>query len=247
MDFGNIIDQCKSNVSSQLDLLHSLKNIFENESAIVMSCGPSLNKISTENIKKLQADKLVLCVKQAIDVSPGACHIHCNSYVRPVERPLANLKLIQKWLPVHDNSQNIKLQQDSDLVFTIDTRTTACRVCTNVSTEQFSKYYDMSSLYRPHGPGVLHELGFPILIHLGIKHITTLGWDMTTYDSSMPHFYSKINDKPTGVQPYREELDILNSITPYSRYLESHNVNINIISDINILPENETFKKIKLS
>ena len=54
---------------------------------------------------------------------------------------------------------------------------------------------DEQPLLRPYGPGIMYEIVFYLVEHLGFSEIITVGWDnkLTGTDESKQHFYDKDN------------------------------------------------------
>jgi len=222
------------------EMFERLRNLHPGGKALVVSCGPSLNAVSKEQIQLLVKDRIVICIKQAVEVVGEECDIHVNSFCRYAEADIKGLRILLKWLSSHDKGVNLQRQKDHHLVFSVDTKRNSCKLCNSLSPEEFDSIYRLQPTRTCFGPGVMHEGVFPLLIHLGITDVTTVGWDMATYGDGEGHFYRR---GKVAAAPYREELDILQAHDRYSEYLSTKDMRVNIISDINILPTNRVFTK----
>ena len=61
---------------------NSLKNAYEGETAIILTCGPSITEVCSNGFLEFISDKLVICVKQAHEVKPEVTDIHLYNTVR---------------------------------------------------------------------------------------------------------------------------------------------------------------------
>ena len=69
--------------TGQLEKLKFLKNSFQGEKAVLISCGPSLTEQDEEKLKDILESRLVLSIKQSFDLFPELVDIHfynCANY-----------------------------------------------------------------------------------------------------------------------------------------------------------------------
>ena len=73
------------------------------------------------------------------------------------------------------------------------------------NTLEFDKYTLDKTILRPWGPGIISEVVFYMAVHLGVKSICTLGWDLTISDKVIEgkHFYDNVLKKSDMINPAR--------------------------------------------
>ena len=90
------------------------------------------------------------------------------------------------------------------------------------------------------GPGMFYEMMIPLCLHLGVKNIVTIGWDLKVTDEHK-HFYT---DKMDCKQQIGELEQAVNSTKTFYEWCNQNNINLKIISDINEV--DSRFERIKL-
>jgi hypothetical protein len=126
----------------------------------------------------------------------------------------------------------------ADLLFHIpDPRDFANRLATAFA---FDKWLFTKQIHRPWGPGVLYELGIYLLVHLGVKEVITLGWDLGELNVPyMKHFFKEeppdssksdgIFNKPR-IRPF-EVSDIAESTRALYYWLRSKGIYLYVVSN----------------
>ena len=90
------------------------------------------------------------------------------------------------------------------------------------------------------GPGMFYEMMIPLCLHLGVKNIVTIGWDLKVTDEHK-HFYTDKMD----CKPQVGELEqAVNSTEPFYDWCVKNNINLKIISNINEV--DDRFRRIEL-
>lgn len=60
------------------------------------------------------------------------------------------------------------------------------------ATEDYaSNTIDKTGIMRPWGPGIILEMVLYVLMHMGIKDITTIGWDIAGDGGTNQHYYEQ--------------------------------------------------------
>jgi hypothetical protein len=202
------------------DKLALLKDAYKGETAYVLACGPSLSEYPSAELEKLLKDKLVLCIKQALDVVPTqGDYLLLNSWNfrnydfgkgRPVvirESGAADPPVFLKG----DIELSIPKPSHRDEQLAI--------------SHAFDEYVFSKRIERPWGPGVLYELGFYLVEHFGCSKAVTLGWDVGVKNSpQMPHFYDTTSAQTVGL--IRKARDI-EDITEKNKFLHDNFVTYN--------------------
>ena len=111
------------------------------------------------------------------------------------------------------------------------------------------------TLNRQFGPSLIFEMAIPIALHLGVKGITTIGWDIgdiSKFDNIkekefFQEHFDNSSEKIIYAKTSQTKLElqtIINSTEYLNKWLLSKNVELNIISDIN--PAHKSIPRIEL-
>ncbi len=179
-----------------------LKGSFQSEDCYILSCGPSLKDYDSDRLKSFLKDKLVFTVKQAYNLFKDVSDFHffnCSNLPSSIE-PYAphynnskstitvsssNYEQYARWSPM----------QLSDVFFKVPIRTQINNEFL-VRTGKIDDFLIENNLTRPCGPGIMYETVLFMAIHLGVKSITCIGWDLTKQkvnESNYEHFYGSTN------------------------------------------------------
>ena len=223
--------------------------------AVVLSCGPSIKSIDLNTLKEWSEGKLVVCLKQSYNLARGWCDIHHNSFVNFQDyNYIGNpIRVLQWWFPQHkrDNEQAFI---DSDIILKIRPHDPSISVLSaSLNNEQFNKMYllnrDSGSIRV--GPGMIYETGFSFLRYIGVKKITTFGWDLSVGKTDKSwHFYSGEDDDNNTVTyksgVFGEVPHALRAIPKISNFLKTSGITVDIVSDTSPVKADDTFNKIGL-
>lgn len=214
------IKQTLKNLTSLEEKIVFLKNKYALEECYIITAGPSLRDIPPKILKEKLQDKLVLMVKQTFNVAPELADFHLlNSWnYTPYDyrQNPATIVLMEK---TPQDPATPGLQED--LLFNIS------GVAKNLSKEEklanrlaqklnFDDYLFESHLDRPWGPGIIYELGIYLALHLGVKKIIAIGWDIGEIGAkTMEHFYDskkpQVLDKPKNLLQ-KQQLSLLEKL-----------------------------------
>jgi len=187
-------------INSTEEKVQFLKDKFKGETAYILTCGPSLDEYTSEFLQELLKDKLTLSVKQAYNKVPDVTDFHLFNCAnlpetkdgrhyeyknnKPIVIGSSNYMLGQRW------NQN---KQDTDVFLRVPIRTEINEqfLC---KTLEFEDFLLENSLDRACAPGIMFETVFYTALHLGVKKIVVLGWDLEhdASDSNLEehkHFY----------------------------------------------------------
>jgi len=124
--------------------------------------------------------------------------------------------------------------------------------CGSLSFDQFTLD---KTLNRQFGPSIIFEMAIPIALHLGVKEIITLGWDIgdiSKFDNIQEkEFFQEHFDNSSEKIVYAKtpqtklELQtIINSTEFLNKWLKNKGIDFKIISDIN--PSHNSIERTKL-
>ena len=176
-------------VDAQIDLL---KGRFAGETCVIVTCGPSLATVPADELRRRLRGRLVISVKQAIDVVGASADFQCwNSFnVTRFEVPSPDtIRCL-----VGDPSGRFPQFNRRDIEFPqVDARG---RLETSLAaTRDFGDHLLGDHTLRPFGPGIMYELVVYLAVHLGVAEILTIGWDIANRSGRNTHFYDGSDDQ----------------------------------------------------
>ena len=175
-----------------------LKGACEGQTAILLSCGPSLNALSPDELRELCKGRLVIAVKQAYDQVPGLADFHIFNWVNlqlyryPQEHPVVLFSYLQKLWKSHLASLKI----DFDIGMPYCERAISAHEML-LTRRNYDEYLFEKSLRRPWGPGVVFEVAVYLAVQLQVKQLIAFGVDSWPSDfgteTEVMHFYDRQN------------------------------------------------------
>ena len=178
--------------------MDTLKNAYEGQDCYLLNCGPSLKDYDQEKLKEFLKDKLVLSVKQAFTEYSDVTDFHffnCSNLPSPSSTFEPHYRYDDHTISVGSSNYDQFLRwsplQRSDVFFKIPIRTEINNEFL-VRTGKIDDFLIKNNLTRPCGPGIMYETVVFTAIHLGIKSLTCIGWDLTmekVNESNYEHFY----------------------------------------------------------
>ena len=198
--------------------------------------------------KELMKDSLGISIKQSFEIFGEETDFHIYN--------CANLKeydySTNNPIVIEASTAPYKLGK-CDLKFFIREREFRNSVA---ATEDFDSWtFEKNTLLRPYGPGIMYEVVFYTLQHLGISEVTTIGWDnkLIKGTAAQQHFYDKVDSSykkedfisanevaanPSAVETLESEASTAAAaILPWYKWLKSQGTNLKIISSINPAPD----------
>lgn len=159
-----------------------LQDVYQGETAFVMTCGPSLGDIWCDGLRDFLSDKLVISVKQAHDLAPDISDFHLYNEVRmqDYDYPASTIRLsVSQYQPTHPSHIHYPIES-----YTYE----QSLFVTNDYTG-----WDLRKRYtRPWGIGIMFELGLQLPVYLGCSKVAILAFDMNPKGSY--HFYDQNNE-----------------------------------------------------
>jgi len=185
--------------------MESMRDFYKDEHALLFSCGPSFDQKNVSEIEPLLKNHLVVSVKQTYTALKPWADFHLINWVNQQKYHYDN-KTILVGEQLSCASRDRLYGKKPDLLFTFDPASAEKahdRDQWLIVRKNFDDFLISRNLYRPMGPGIMIELAFYLLLHLGVKTVTCVGWDVSKQDAnaSMPHFYdeSKIVSSSNGM------------------------------------------------
>lgn len=159
--------------------------------ALVVSCGPSMRRWLSVLSDLRGAQPLVVCVKQSVEEVGAYCDLHVfNAYnVQRYNYGTASPLIIAGTAPGAP-----QLREASDYRYQVQGGGAAPGGLFDESVA-FTGAFAAHELgrtgldARPWGPGIMYEIVFPLLVHMGVSRIFTVGWDIASADGTNLHYY----------------------------------------------------------
>lgn len=242
------IFQSIDNVEGRMEVL---KNAYAGETLYVIAAGPSLNNYSPNQLKNVLQDKLVMCVKQPYHLLKDLSDFLLVNFTNlsPYDWKEHTITAWTFWFEQHPEVV-FKNGWKGDLLFPVFRNANIeDKLSQSVAAKgDFENLMFDKTLPRPWGPGLVYELAIPLAVHMGVKEIVTIGWDVGDInmwnDSSnederhfVEHFYSSETQMYDRFTMEAKEIKLItDSILPIYQYLQSIGIDFKIISDRNPAP-----------
>lgn len=228
---SGILRDVLETLPNQLDRLEFLKDMFKDEDIVVLAPGPSYNYLTYEEKKYIFSNYLTIGVKYVID------DLIKNNFV-------PNFFIYNKWLSKKNleyyqklafNITSIMGTNDNNkelLTFDVEKKKhienfKLIKQGKDEISWKIEKFEKNKLFYQK--LHIINELVTPLAIHLGIKNIYTVGWDLGTINNNF--YYDS-----AGKKKFPKDKSEL----PYLPYiidnLKKKNINIYKIKEISPIP-----------
>ena len=181
------ISHLKRQLNGCCDPVDILEDVFKGRSALVVSAGPSSSRWVEvyESIK--QDDPLVVCVKQSLNLVGNLCDIHFLNTANLVKYRQTN-----NTITIMTRNPNDICLGKYDVNFQTMSRLYRRKRFYLAVNKNFDAYtLSTTGDYRPSGPQIMYESVLYTLVHMGIRSIVTIGWDIAADDGGRPHYYDR--------------------------------------------------------
>lgn len=178
------------------------RNLARGRTALVVSCGPSMGRWREVHAGLAAEQPLVLCVKQAVDEVGPLCDIHVfNAYNVQRYRYRGRRPLVV----AGSGLDNAPLFEASDQRYSVvgggPNSDLVRDTLAGALSFEAHELEQTGMARRPWGPGIMYEMVFPLLVHLGVTRIVTVGWDVADSDGRNSHFYDRAKSSPMPSRP----------------------------------------------
>lgn len=207
---------------------NELRGAYAGKVAFILTCGPSLEEVWSNELKDALSDKLVIAVKQAQQLAPEIVDLHLYNEVRMqdysyAKSPTVRLSVSQ-FMPDHPSHIHYPISEykyERSLFV----------------TDEYEKWDLTNGVERPWGVGIMFELGLHLPLYLGCRAAVIIGFDMN--NRGKYHFYDQTqqaDSKHYKVDP--EEFGYARrSTTFYTEWAHSKGLEVVLyspLSDLNI-------------
>lgn len=232
--FSCIKEEIKS-YSQDKKKLDLLKDKYSGKDCYILTCGPGLNQYSPEFLKEKLKDKLVIAVKQAYNYAPEIVDFHLfNSnnfevYEYSEPRPVVVTTSAEEELGMIHHVWSNKQKYDI-FTFIKDDRDFSKSICKSLN---FDDWLFEKTIDRPWGPGMMTESVIYLAVHLGVKNIYTIGWDLEKPGSKESNHYYGERSVIRPADPMKDEEIKLNiqMSKHLKEWLETKNINLFVANE----------------
>ena len=238
-----------------------LKDKYIGETVYIVAAGPSLNNYEHDYLRNFLSDKLTFSIKQSQAILGDVTDVHFQNFCNYSNYNFdGNESTISAWSVFLQNHPEILLQNNirCDFMMPIfrNTRTDENKMEDTVAEKgDFQSLLFEKSFERPWGPGLMYEMCIPLAIHMGVKKIVTVGWDIgdvSLYEDDSKsvyqnHFYGDPNQNQIQLQAKmskRETISVTKSTKQLYEWLSSLNIEFEMVSDTN--PGYEKIPRVEL-
>lgn len=199
---------------------------YKGETAYILSCGPSMEKVWNDELRNFLSDKLIISIKQTHDLAPENTDIHLYNEVRMKDYhyPSDTLRIsCSKFMPEYPSHIHYPIREYN--------WENAVMV-----TNEYDKWSLEKSFERPWGVGIMFELGLFLPVHLGCKRVILMGFDMN--DRGKYHFYDEAGECDSKFYNVdKEEFQYAKSSVPhYLKWAEARGLEVKLYSPFSELP-----------
>lgn len=253
----NLINRLEDNQ----DRINALKDTAKDQTAYLITCGPSLTTHNREELLNKLEGKLVIACKQAYEYVKEVSTFHLLSVYNYQPYIYHSAGTIRHWQLTAMNIPN-----EVERINSWGQRMDIALPCystpwvTKQMSTSYTRNFDNWKLYGEGkliwGPGIMYESAFPLALHLGVKDIVTIGWDigdLSKYgedkldvDENWLEQHAKdLYKADVGGGPEREELENTINCTEkmYDWFMENK-IKVRILSETN--PADSRFERITL-
>ena len=192
------IREIKRKLAEGQFVVDSLRNVFEGKTVLVISAGPSAENWRDVYEKERHNNPVIVCIKQTLNLIDIDCDIHFVNSANLIkyEYQPDTLSIMTR------NSRAAPVFGDYDIEFQI-MEGFSYKPKYYLATNQCYSCYtlDKTGVYRPLGPGIMHESVFYTLVHMGFNRIVTVGWDIADTEGKNSHV-GQVNSGHLGT-PYK--------------------------------------------
>jgi hypothetical protein len=210
----------------------AIRDAYPGETAIILTCGPSIGEVCDDRFLKFISDKLVIAVKQAHDIRPDIVDIHLYNTVRlkVYEYPAPTMRIsVERFFQKTDEYPchiNYPIKHETIVDHDVNKALMA--------TNDYDRWSLDTEYERPWGIGIMFEIGLQLPVHLGCRRLLIVGFDMNR--TGKYHFYRTDN---TDARLYARDEEFeysRNSIPHYLKYAEAHGLEVRQYSPLSALP-----------
>ena len=176
---------------SLTERLQVMRGAYEGRTAVIATCGPSLQMVPADVLRSALRGVPCFVVKQAIEVVRDQTDVHCwNAF---------NVRRFGRYSPstlrcfVEEPTGRVPQWNRYDVGFPQqDGQGSLARSVAH--TRRFDDHLLADDTLRPFGPGIMFELVLYLVVQMGVSEVLTIGWDIANPSGANTHFYDSASD-----------------------------------------------------
>lgn len=216
-----------------------LLDSFKGETAYIISCGPSLNVVLTEEMKRFLADKLVLTIKRAGIELPSDFYFMNFARMAAYKLPDPNTIRVgsSDWSIISSSKEQFcqLVETGVDLFYLVhcDGFDKSLAVSKKWESALLTNKDYMNK--RPWGPGIILDIALWLALHLGVSRVIIFGWDMKV-EGKYTHYFNMKSDFSGKEGIDREAKAIPAAMTSLRSFCAGRGVELLLCSPLSSLP-----------
>ena len=219
--------------------IKSLQNSEQGRDCYILGCGPSLSKYDNQEIREDLKTKLVFSIKQAYNNFKEETDFHfwnCSNlpidYMNIPYRYADHRPKVVVASSNYPKGHRWSTEQEIDLFFKVPLiEQIGGRDNTLAAKRNYDDFLlEKTGEQRLTGPGIMLESVLHTAIHVGVRSITTIGWDLDKHGS---HFYKEEDKAFMDNKGCEIPWDIIlnaEAVPSIKEWVESKNIKLNILS-----------------
>jgi hypothetical protein len=187
-------------VEDSYERIKLLKDKFKDQTAYLITAGPSLTELDRSKLLEKLEGKLVIACKQSYEYVKEVATFHlmsCYSY-QPYEYhnedTIVHWQLTAMNMPYEINRIQNEWKSPADILIPCYSTPWIQMKQTTAFSREFDNWKAYGEGKAIWGPGIMYESGFPLALHLGCKDIVTIGWDIGDLSKFEPEKGFKLGD-----------------------------------------------------
>tara|TARA_B110000285_G_scaffold124341_1_gene140341 strand:- start:8723 stop:9511 length:789 start_codon:yes stop_codon:yes gene_type:complete len=250
-------------VEDSYERIKLLKDKFKDQTAYLITAGPSLTELDRSKLLEKLEGKLVIACKQSYEYVKEVATFHlmsCYSY-QPYEYynedTIVHWQLTAMNMPYEINRIQNEWKSPADILIPCYSTPWVQMKQTTAFSREFDNWKAYGEGKAIWGPGIMYETGFPLALHLGCKDIVTIGWDIGDLSKFEPENGFKLGDawheehahelykiKADGGPDYLELKETIDCTKEMYDWFLDNKIKVRILSNSN--PADKRFERITI-
>ena len=249
-------------VDTSQERVEMMEGACKDETAYIVTCGPSLTTHDREELLKKLEGRLVIACKQSYEYVKEVADFHLISVYNYQPYDYYSNDTIVQWqlTAMNIDGELSRIQQwghKKDLLIPVFSTPWVDKQHSTAYTRDFKNWEEYGRSRAIWGPGIMYETGFPLALHLGVKRIVTIGWDigdLSKYPSEdrmafdgnwQEQHATDLYQVDVGSGPeYEELLNTVECTAEMYDYFKERGIQVDILSETN--PADDRFNRITL-
>ncbi len=250
-------------VEDSYERIKLLKDKCKDQTAYLITAGPSLTELDRSKLLEKLEGKLVIACKQSYEYVKEVATFHlmsCYSY-QPYEYhnedTIVHWQLTAMNMPYEINRIQNEWKSPADILIPCYSTPWIQMKQTTAFSREFDNWKAYGEGKAIWGPGIMYESGFPLALHLGCKDIVTIGWDIGDLSKFEPENGFKLGDawheehahelykvKADGGPDYLELKETIDCTKEMYDWFLDNKIKVRILSNSN--PADKRFERITI-